>query len=144
MPRHSSGNAAQMPMKETGTGSHPKGPDTSLTPSDEGRFWSRLDELEAKGISRSRCTRLLKLTGHDFGEIHRILDSVEAAKKPAQYLGVVIRNREQSAEIATRGANPHVPAWVAEKRVAGIPVERQGALWLCQGRLWTDAGEEVG
>jgi hypothetical protein len=148
MPRHPSGNAAPMPMKETGTergtGSHPKAADVSVDALDEDRFWSQVKRLEAKGIRRSQCDRLLKLTGHDFGEANRVLDSTEAAKKPTQYLRAVICDREQKTSAFPAGANPHVPVWVNEKRAVGIAVDREGKHWRCQGYLFTDAGDEVG
>jgi hypothetical protein len=148
MPRHPSSNAAGMPMKETetetGTGSHLNETDTSVDLPSEDLFWSRLNKLEAKGIRRSQCERLLELTGHSFEEANRVLDSAAAAKKPAQYLGAVIRNREQKASVFPPNTNPHVPVWVNEKRAASIAVDREGKHWRCQGYLFTDAGDEVG
>lgn len=146
MPRHRSGDAAEMPMKETetGTGSHLKKTDASVDLPDEDLYWSRLDGLEAKGIRRSQCDRLLELTGHNFEEANRVLDSAAGAKKPSQYLGAVIRNREQKASAFPPNANPHVPLWVNDKRAAGIVVDREGKHWRCHGHLFTDAGLEVG
>ena len=112
---------------------------------DEERFWSRLDDLGKKGISRSRCTLLLKLNGGDFMEANRALDSAEQAQKPAQYLGAIVRNLEVAGVGSPVGGNPHVPAWVNELRAAGTLVERDGAnSWRCLGELLNDAGEVVG
>jgi uncharacterized protein YdaU (DUF1376 family) len=112
--------------------------------SDEDWYWNRLDLLEGKKISRSQCTKLLKLIGHDFTEANRVLDQAEAAKKPTQYLGAVIRNMEMAGRTMPAGQNPLVPAWVNEQRAAGVPVERDGRLWRCQGELRDDSGEVVG
>jgi uncharacterized protein YdaU (DUF1376 family) len=112
--------------------------------SDEDRFWSRLDCLRAKGIGRSRCTQLLKLIDSDFIEANRVLDATEAAKKPGQYLGAVIRNLERGANAAPLGANSNVPDWVNAKRAAGVLVNREGQHWRCLGELHNDAGEAVG
>jgi hypothetical protein len=74
-----------------------------------------------------------------------VLDAAEAAQKPGQYLGAVIRNLQQGPGAATpAGANSNVPAWVNEKRAAGIPVDRDGQHWRCLGELHNDAGEAVG
>jgi uncharacterized protein YdaU (DUF1376 family) len=105
--------------------------------SSEDWFWSRL-------ISRSQCTKLLKLTGNDFTEANRVLDQAEGAKTPQKYLGATIRNMEMAGRTMPAGQNPHVPAWVNEQRASGVPVERQGKLWRCQGELRDDAGEVVG
>jgi uncharacterized protein YdaU (DUF1376 family) len=112
--------------------------------SDEDRFWSRLDDLGKRGIGRSRCTQLLKLIDGDFIEANRVLDATEAAKKPGQYLGAVIRNLERGANAAPLGANSNVPDWVNEKRAAGVLVDREGKHWRCLGELHNDAGEAVG
>lgn len=135
------------PQPQSQTQTHKGGQSGAANPdnaSDEDWFWTRMKALEAKGISRSRCHELLKLSGNDAMEANRILDKAKQAEKPGAYLGAVIRNLQQRDQTSPPRANPHVPAWVDEKRAAGIPVERQGTLWLCQGRLWTDAGEEVG
>jgi hypothetical protein len=116
----------------------------SLDLSAEEWFWSRLDGLEAKGVSRSQCTKLLKLTGHDFAEANRVLDAAEPKKKPSQYLGAAIRNMEVAGRTMPAGQNPHVPAWVNEQRASGVSVEREGRLWRCQGELRDEAGEVVG
>ena len=76
---------------------------------DEERFWSRLDLLEKLGISRSRCTQLLKIIGSDFIEANRVLDAAEAAKKPSQYLGAALRNLQQDSRATSPGAQPTCP-----------------------------------
>jgi uncharacterized protein YdaU (DUF1376 family) len=120
------------------------GAQASADASDEDRFWSRLDDLGKRGIGRSRCTQLLKLIDGDFIEANRVLDATEAAKKPGQYLGAVIRNLERGANAAPLGANSNVPAWVNQKRAGGIPVDREGQHWRCLGELHNDVGEPVG
>ncbi len=110
----------------------------------EEQFWARLDGLSGKGISRSLCTQLLKLNGHDFAEANRALDGAEQARHPGQYLGAIVRRLQQSPQASPPGANPHVPAWVNERRAAGLLVERDGKSWRCQGELLNDGGEVVG
>src|SRR4051794_7800926 len=91
----------------TGTGTREDSQSGAVAPrdgSDEDRFWSRLSGLEPKKISRSRCTELLHLTGNDFIEANRVLDSAEAAEKPGSYLGAIIRNLKAAAAPATNGA----------------------------------------
>ncbi len=117
---------------------------SSLDSSDEVRFWSRLEDLRAKGISRSQCTKLLKLTGGDFSETNRALEAAAEARRPAQYLGATIRNLEQGSRNAQPTANANVPRWVNDRRAAGIHVERVGQHWRCLGELYNDAGEVVG
>lgn len=114
--------------------------------SEEGRFWARLKRLEAGGLSHTRCKQLLVLTGNDFMEANRALDKAEQAKSPTSYLKAIIRRLEQDSQQVPpqSGANLGLSAWVNEKRDSGIPVEREGQHWLCQGRLWTDGGEELG
>jgi hypothetical protein len=111
----------------------------------EDRFWSRLEDLGAKGIGRSRCTQLLKLTDNDFVEANRILDGAEAAKSPGNYLGGVIRRLETMAKAAPTGANSNVPAWVNTRRLGGAVVDAAGPnRWRCLGETLNDAGEVVG
>jgi hypothetical protein len=101
--------------------------------------------LEAKKISRSRCTELLHLTGNDFIEANRVLDSAEAAEKPGSYLGAIIRNLKAAAAPATNGArDPTVPDWVHELRAQGVSVQREGQHWRSQGEILNGAGESVG
>ena len=102
--------------------------------SSEDWFWSRLKSLETKGISRSQCTKLLKLTGNDFTEANRVLDQAEGAKTPQKYLGATIRNMEMAGRTMPAGQNPHVPAWVNEQRASGVPVERRGQALALPGR----------
>ncbi|WP_246690474.1 YdaU family protein [Microvirga aerophila] len=112
--------------------------------SDEERFWACLNGLVAKGVSRARCMQLLELQSGDFMEANRVLDLAEQAQNSGAYLGKVIRNLQQSSRASPPGANPHVPAWVNEKRAAGIAVDREGKHWRCQGYLLNDTGDEVG
>ena len=128
--------------KEEGEGGAPA--PAVASSSDEDWFWSRLGGLEAKGIGRSLCTKLLKLTGGDFIEVNRALDSAEQARKPSQYLGAVVRKLEIGGRTMPTGMNPHVPPWVNDRRAAGLTVEREGKAWRCHGELLNDAGEAVG
>ena len=158
MPRHPTGNAGDaagaMPMKERGTGTgrekdkQQSGAAAPAAPpsSEEDLFWARLNGLGPKGISRSRCTQLLKLKDHDFGEANRVLDSAEAARNPSSYLGGVIRNLEAAAKPAgPSGANPNVPAWVNDRRLAGVVEDfPKTAPAVRAGALDEDAGEPSG
>ncbi|ANY85145.1 hypothetical protein BB934_43905 (plasmid) [Microvirga ossetica] len=124
-----------------------QGESQSATPgptgiSAEDRFWARLEDLKDKGISRTRCTELLALTGHDFIEANRALDGAEQAAKPGQYLGAIIRNLQQSGKASS--PSPQVPSWVTERRATGVLVERDGRHWRCLGELLNEAGEAVG
>jgi hypothetical protein len=114
--------------------------------SEEDLFWRRLKELEAKRISRDRCLQLLKATGNDFSQANQILDGAEGAKKPSGYIGGAIKRLEAEAGGGTPVAvRPDLPAWVNDRRAAGIPVERTANNnWRCQGAILNDAGEAVG
>jgi len=134
---------SQKKESQSGAGAPPDG-------SDEDLFYSRLTALEPKGIAKSRAMQLVKLVG-DFGEVNRILDSAEAAKKPCQYLGKVIANRQ--TELNGTGGRcrpsptmsiPGEPIWVQQRRSTGVHVERDGQRWRCQGEILNDAGEVVG
>jgi uncharacterized protein YdaU (DUF1376 family) len=128
---------SQAHKEESQSGAH-----TSADNSEEW-FWARLNSL-ATLISRSQCMQLLELNGGDFMETNRVLDLTEQAQSPRAYLGKVIRNLQQGSKASSPGTNPHVPAWVNERRAAGILVEREGKHWRCQGYLLNDAGDEVG
>ena len=123
---------------------NPSGIDALSGLSAEEQFWARVDGLNDKGISRSLCRQLLKLNGHDFLEANRALEGAEQARHSGQYLGAIVRRLQQSPQASPPGTNPHVPAWVNERRAAGLLVERHGKCWRCQGELLNDGGEVVG
>jgi hypothetical protein len=101
--------------------------------------------LEAKGIGRSRCTQLLKLTANDFIEANRVLDGAQGARNPSNYLGGTIRRLEATAMATTIGANPNVPPWVNERRASGALVEAVGNnRWRSLGETLNDQGEVIG
>ncbi|MBM1169913.1 YdaU family protein [Microvirga arabica] len=130
---------AQAHKKEIQSGAH--APDVV---SDEDRFWARLKGLEVKGIGRTDCKKLLKLSDNDFMKANRVLDKAEQADRPKAYLGGVFRNLQEGSRAPPPDSNPQVPTWISDKRAAGVPVERDGKHWRCQGRVWTDSGEELG
>ncbi|WP_052003445.1 DUF1376 domain-containing protein [Microvirga sp. BSC39] len=138
------GQPQSQPQSQLHKGESQNAPSDLASISAEDRFWARLNDLEEKGISRSRCTELLALTGHDFIEANRALDGAEQAAKPGQYLGAIIRNRQQSGKAPSPRPSPHVPSWVAERRATGVIVERDGRHWRCLGELLNEAGEMVG
>lgn len=117
-------------------------PNREIHGSDEDEFWARAGDLEAQGVSRSRCGQLANLLNGDFAEGLDILRDVAGAKEPSKYLGAIIRNRK--AEQRSAAAEPGVPDWVSDARSQGYAVTREGERWRMAGALYDDAGEQVG
>jgi len=108
--------------------------------SEEDRFWARLPVLEAKGVNRTLCSRILKLSGTDFVAVNRALDRAERARDPDRYLAGVARKLEIGDRTFRLPVDPGMPIWVKERHALGIPVEREGRHWRSQGELLNDAG----
>jgi hypothetical protein len=87
----------------------------------------------------------LKATGNDFTQANQILDGAAEARKPNGYIGGAIKRLEIEASGPPISVKSNLPAWVDDRRAAGIPVERTANNnWRCQGEILNDAGEAVG
>lgn len=112
----------------------------------ERRFWTAVDVLEAAGVPRALCGRLLKAI-QDFAEGLAVLRNVAAARDPMTYLAKVCRNRELEAKreaAAFNGGPSDEPEVVREGRRDGLYVCRDGPNWRVGGFIYNASGEEIG
>lgn len=119
--------------------------------SDEDLFWSLAKECEAKGITRSRLGKLLKLVqagATSMSAATRLVQSCLKAKDPSTYFGATIRELEDEAGITRTkqmAARKKVPPWVDEWRQAGETVTPIGPnQWSSRGNVYDDEGRLTG
>ncbi|MGO4334973.1 hypothetical protein AB4037_08660 [Labrys sp. KB_33_2] len=122
--------------------------------SDEDLFWSLAKECEAKGITRSRLGKLMKLAhagATTMPAATRLVQSCLKAKDPSTYFGATIRELEDEAGVTrakqiTQAKNgKKVPPWVSEWREAGETVTPIGPnQWASRGKTYDDEGRLTG
>lgn len=106
----------------------------------EDRFWAMAPKAQERGVARSLLGQLANALNGDFERGVGILSDALAAKSPRPYLARIIRN------VASERAPPvgGIPAWAAEARAQGYPVNREGKFWRMAGALYDDEGEQIG